>query len=439
MMEKKLRNKSQYYPDLEYISPEFEFHSQIGSGYRLAQLGDLGEAYDRLAKYDIPDVELNFDIARRSIDYFMDQISPCAFVDFEDSFDSMDKRKAIGFGAQRNGIFSRSDPNMYDYLLNYVTLCKRQISHIIINASQKDEVRVEDKTPRLFMSFPPEHTFLATMILGEFLDQFVDNRFCTNLSVSTVGDSMQNGAGKLYFDKMDVKAYKYCTDTSAQDSSVSPVFINMVYDAIKLKYDLNEEEDMMFENVRFNSIYKMVNMNGHLYLVPRGLGSGDYLTIVINIMWRYYMFLESYNHDLDKVNSENVVIICGDDFACSSDYGDLNMNSKYAKIEWAGHPVTWEEMDFCSIRFSPYIHHDPNKVLAVLNNRKKRQHILSPESEMQRLGGLLRVLSDEKVYNEILRRMFLLTQKHPETLLSYRNLFISYDDLYQTYNTYIEN
>lgn len=439
LMTKRLRDRSQFYPEFDELPVDLVKHSQIGSGYKIAELGDLDEVYDRLAKYDILDKPLKREIALMSINYFMDKIHPCDFIEPEGAYDSMDKSKSIGFGAQSNKIFSREDPRMYDYLMKYVELSKVTPHHVVINAAQKDEVRVQDKTPRLFTSFPPEHTFLATIVLGDFMDQFLDHRFCTDMSISTVGDSIQTGAARFYYEELSKLPYVYCTDTSAQDSSVSPEFINMVYDQIKLKYTLTDEEDSMFEAVRFNSINKLMSVNGDVYLVPRGLGSGDYLTIVINIMWRYYMFLENYKHPLETVLDDNRLIICGDDFACSSLYPDLDLSSTYAKIEWAGKPITWDEMDFCSIKFKPYIHHDPKKVLAVLNLRKKKVHQLSPEHEMQRLGGILRVLSTEEVYNIVLNRMRVLVHKHPETLITFRNLYISFEDLYYCYNTYILN
>jgi hypothetical protein len=437
LQNKKLRDRSQYYPDLNELEINLKTHSQIGSGYKIAELGNLDEVYDRLAKFDIDDKPLNRKLALDAVKTFTDKIGSCSLIEPDGAYDSMNKSSSIGTGAQLMGIFSREDPRMYEYLMGYLEKSKVQRCHCIINGAQKDEVRVEDKTPRLFTSFPPEHTFLASVMLGDFMDQFLDHRFCTDGSISTVGDSIQCGAGRYYYDQLNRRPYVYCTDTSAQDSSVSAEFINLVYDEIKLKYDLSEEEDMMFENVRFNSVYKMMNINGEVFLVPRGLGSGDFLTIVINIMWRYYMFLCSYNHPLETVLEDNTVIICGDDFACSSNYNDLNHDSEYAKIEWAGKPVDWDDMDFCSIKFKPYIHHDPKKVMSVLNLRKKKQHCLSPEHEMQRLGGLLRVLSNEKVYNEILSRMSKLANEYPETQLSFRNLFISYDDLFYCYNSYI--
>jgi hypothetical protein len=436
-MTKKLRDRSQFYPDFNKLVDEVVFHSQIGEFYKLAELGSLDEVYERLGKYDKMDLPLDLEMATKAISYFVDKIGNCDVIEFDGAYSYMDKTKSIGFGAQTKGIFSREDPLMKRYLQDYIDVCSKELTHVVINAAQKDEVRVSTKTPRLFTSFPPEHTFVATMLLGDFMDQWVENRFTTTGNINSVGDSIQNGAAALYFEELDKRPFKYCTDTSAQDASVSPVFIDMCYSAIKLKYQLTPEEDMMFENLRFNSINKLMNVNGDLYMVSRGLGSGDYLTIVINIMWRYFLFLTSYNHDIKKVEEENTVIICGDDFICSSEHSDLNHDSKYAGIDWAHQPVEWEDMDFCSIKFKPYIHHDPNKVHAVLSLRKKKQHMLSPEHEMQRLGGILRVLSDYETYEHILHLMYVLMQKCPETTFAYMSLFITYEELFSNYNDYL--
>jgi hypothetical protein len=324
---------------------------------------------------------------------------------------------------------------MYEYMKEYVKCASDFPHHVIVNASQKDEVRVITKTPRLFTAFPPEHTLSASMCLGDFLRQFLKHRFCKDHSISSVGDAVQNGAAAYYRLVMDCHPYVYCTDTSAQDSSISPEFINMVYDQIKLKYEFTDSQENLFESVRFNSVNKMMNVNGNLYLVPRGLGSGDYLTTVINIMWRLYMVLENYNHDLSTFYEDNIVIICGDDLIMSSEYSDLDLNSKYAQIEWAGGPVSWVEMDFCSIRFEPYVHHDPTNVLAVLYHRKKKVHVLSPVLELQRLGGLLRVLSTKEVYNLILKMMKDVLRKNPELEDVYDSMYISFDELFSNYNT----
>lgn len=438
LMNKRLRNRSQYYPDHYELPVSVEHHSQLGGGYGLAQLGVMDEVFDRLAKYDLVDQPLKRNIAADSINYFLDKIHPCSLIEFDGALESMDLTKSIGFGAQKKKIFSRQDPAMLEYLRDYVEKSKLQTYHIIVNGAQKDEIRVDGKTPRLFCSFPPEHTFLATIVLGDFVDQFLSHRFCLDGSISTIGDSVQTGAAQHYYEELSKRPYAYCTDTSAQDSSVTTEFINMVYDAIKMKYELDEESSNLFEAVRFNSINKLMNVNGHVFLVNRGLGSGDYLTTIINIMWRYYMFLENYNHKYEDVLLDNTIIICGDDFACSSEHPDLNLNSSYAKIEWAGKPITWEEMDFCSLHFRPYVHHDPIKVEAVLNLRKKKLHQLSPVHEMQRLGGLLRVLSNERIYNLIVSKMSKLVSDYPETRKAYRDLYISYEDLYLCYNSYIQ-
>ncbi len=435
LMNKKLRGSSQYYPELRDFPVDLDLHSQIGDGYNLAKLGSLDEFYDRLAKYDIDDVPLNRDVALMSINYFLDRIGSCTYTDVEKAYTELDFSKSIGFGAKESKIFARSDPRMKEYLFKYVELSSMSTHHCIVNASQKDEVRVSTKTPRLFTAFPPEHTFLATVVLGDFLRQFLKHRFCVDHSVSSVGDSIQNGAAAYYKLVLGQHPYLYCTDTSAQDSSVSPEFLNLVYDQIKLKYDFNQDDEMLFEAVRFNSIHKLVNANGDLYLVNRGLGSGDYLTIVINIIWRLYLILENYNHDLSTYFQDNCTVICGDDLAMSSKFSDLDLNSKYAKIEWAGRPVSWDEMDFCSVKFSPYIHHDANKVLAVLNNRKKRVHCLSPALELQRLGGILRVLSNKEIYLLVLSKMTQLVEDHPELEDDYLSLFVTYEELFSNYNS----
>lgn len=430
-----MKAKSQYYPELRDLNVDLSVHSQIGSGYKLADLGSLDEFHDRLAKYDIADLPLNYVLADKAIGYFTDQIISCSFVPFNGAFDRMDKSKSIGFGAKKLGCFSRLDPLMKEYLEDYVYASSQFPHHVIVSASQKDEIRVETKTPRLFTSFPPEHTFLATIVLGDFLRQFINNRFCVNKCISAVGDAAQNGALVYYKEELSRRPFLYCTDTSAQDTSVTTQFLNLVYDKIKLLYTMDTEDENLFEAVRFNSINKLMNVNGQLYLVKRGLGSGDYLTIVINIMWRLYMILENYKYDIDKFFDENTVIICGDDLIMSSNYGDLDLSSKYAKIEWAGKPVTWAEMDFCSMKFLPYIHHDENKVRAVLTLRKKKQHSLSPVFELQRLAGLLRTLTNKKLYNEILDIMIELTKKN-DLYLEFDNLYISYDLLFMQYNTY---
>lgn len=387
-----------------------------------------------MGKYDLIDQPLNIEIALKAIRTFTDKIDECFFVDIESAYDSMDKTKSIGFGATNCGVFSRADPLMKDYLYDFVKQSQIETKHILITASQKDEVRVSTKTPRLFTSYPPEHTFLATIVLGDFFRQFCDHRFTIDGTPSAVGDPMQLGALAEYYHQMSKHKYSYATDTSAQDSSVSAEFIHMVYDEIKSKYDLDSDENNMFETVRFNSIYKYMNINGDVYLVPRGLGSGDYLTIIINIMWRYYMVLENYNHNLDLFEKENTVVINGDDLIMSSDYGDLDLNSKHAKIEWANTHIPWEEMEFCSLKFKPFIHHDPKKVRAVLNLRRKRKHMLEPACELQRLGGLLRTLSTREVYDEILHKMITIVLEDRDLFDLFESLIVDYEVIFDQYN-----
>jgi len=53
--------------------------------------------------------------------------------------------------------------------------------------------------------------------------------------------------------------------------------------------------------------------------------------------------------------------------------------------------------------------------------------------EMQRLGGLLRVLSTRDVYDEILGKMAVLRDRH-NLFEEFENLWISYDELWENYN-----
>lgn len=432
LMERKMKSRSQFYPYIEDIS--FNPHSQIGDSYSLAQLGSLDELYDRLAKYDKEDLPLNRALARRAIKEFTDKVGNCGVVPYQESIDHMDKSKSIGFGAQKWGIFSRGDPKMSQYYSDWFEAMQRDTHFIIVSASQKDEVRVVGKTARLFMSFPPEHTLAATHVLGDFMRKFVEHRVGTDGSISSVGDAPQCGALYWYKEMLNEHPYLYCTDTSAQDSSVTREFMEMVYDEIELLYDYNDEERNIFNTVRHNSINKLVNMNGHLYLVPRGLGSGDFLTIVINIMWRYYMILENYQHNIDDVLRDNRIIICGDDLIMSSEFSDLNLDSKYAGIEWKRKPISWAEADFCSLKFEPYIHHDPIKVMSVVKLRRKLSQVHSNKAEMNRLGGLLRVLSNKNIYDHILDMMIKLVDEEPELENDFRNMYVEYDFLFSTYN-----
>jgi hypothetical protein len=438
-MVKKLKSSSQYYPELSLVDSLVTFHSQLGDDYKIAELGCVDELYDRLAKYDIPDIPLNRKVAIDAISHFLSPIQPFKCITKREAYGLMDLSKSVGFGASSKKIYTREDERMYQYMKDYAKLTSEQIHHVIINAAQKDEVRVSSKTPRLFTSFPPEHTFLCLIVLCRFMDQFQNHSFCKDGSISTVGDSIQDGAVKHYYNVLNKRPYKYCTDTSGQDSSVSGEFLDLFYSMLETKIDFDcEEERAWYRSIVFNSKNKLLNVNGDLYLVRRGLGSGDYLTIVINIIWRFYMFVENYNHKYEDILRDNTLAICGDDFICSSQFNDLDLNSKYAKIEWAGKPVEWDDMDFCSLKFVPYIHHDPVKVKAVLEMRKKKVHMLSPKLEMQRLGGLLRVLADYKTYQRILAIMVRLVEDHPETRDDYDSLFISYNDLWNSYNLYIE-
>jgi hypothetical protein len=90
------------------------------------------------------------------------------------------------------------------------------------------------------------------------------------------------------------------------------------------------------------------------------------------------------------------------------------------------------------MKLHPYVHHDPVKVMAVLNLRRQKQNMLNPSAELQRLGGLLRVLSNEEIYKIILLKMRGLVKKHPNLLNEFKSLYISYSRLYETYNSTIE-
>lgn len=435
-MTKRMSKNSQYYTDLDVLN-NILVHSQIGDEYDLAQLGDLGDLLDKLANYDREDLPINSKCAHKAIDHFLDQIQELDFSTYESALKIIQNDKSIGFGAKDLGVLSRDDPLMENYLSNYYEASADLVHHVIITASQKDEVRPLGKQPRLFMSYPPEHTFLAIICLNDFMEKFKNLRFTLDKSCSAVGDSPQNGAAAYYKDKLTKMPYLYATDTKAQDSSVSPEFIELVYSKIKSKFrKMKPFQENLFDAVRFNSLNKYVNVNGHIYLINRGLGSGDYLTTIINIMWRLYLIFDNYNHDLDNYFFDNVTIINGDDLAMSSKFDNLDLNSRHATIEWAGKPVKLEEMDFCSLRFSPFVHHDPKKVLAVLGKRNPRIHMLSPFYQLQRLGGLLRVLSTRDVYETILRLMKRLAKQH-NLQKEFIDLFVSYDVIYQSYNNYL--
>jgi hypothetical protein len=443
-MRKKLSKKSQYVRDFEYgPPPTLDFYSQLSTEYALAKLGDMDELLDRLGKFDKVDLPLNSAAAMRAIKHFLDPIKTSDFVSRDDAFQNLNKLSSVGFGARSKGIDSRNDPKMRSYIDEYIDLCSETPHQCLITASQKDEMRafekskktgkMEIKTPRLFMSYPVEHTYLAVIVLGDLVRQLHENTFCTTGSVSAVGDSMQNGALAHYKRELGKRPFLYCTDTSGQDASVSAEFMHLVYDEIRTKFHLTTEEENMFQTMRINSIDKVVSVNGAVYSVPRGLASGDYLTIIINMMWRLYLIYDNYNHDLDDYCKHNTTIICGDDLVMSSDYDDLDLSSRHADIKWAGKPVPWDEMDFCSCRFTPYIHHEPSKVRAVLDGRRKISHHGDPTMEMSRLGGLLRVLSDYPTHCLITERMERLRDRH-NLCQEFDSLWVSYEMLYAVYN-----
>jgi hypothetical protein len=354
----------------------------------------------------------------------------------------MNKSASSGSGGKRQGIMTRSSPKMVKYLSDYIDLAAIGDVKCVINGSQKDELRTfevneagtwELKDPRFFTSYPPEHNFLSCMCLGDFVRQFYQSSFMKNGFVSAIGDSPQHGCMKYYFDKLRERPFAYCTDTSKQDSSVPAWFIRAVFDRIMTKYDLDEEDTNMFNNVISNSIYKVVNVNGMLYLVPRGLGSGDYLTTILNVFWRFYMVVENYKRPLSSFFADNTVIINGDDLVMSSNYDDLDLSSKYAKIKWAGKPVNWAEMDFCSTKFLPDIHYDSLKMNSVLDKRVQKSQALHPASEMQRLGGLLKIHVDETFYNKVLARMKCLRDEcdlHKEFSVE----FFTYSEVWSWFN-----
>jgi len=435
---RKLGTKSAFVRDLSVpFTGKPEYCSQLGGGYSLAELGSLDELLDRLQKYDKVDLPLQRDRALMAIRHFTDKIGHCEFLTPLIAYGEMEANSSPGYGARENGVNSRKDPKMLEYLAGYYHASLKQPHHVIISASQKDEMRAWEngkvKTPRLFTAYPPEHTFLATIVLGDFLRQFYEHRFCVDGSVSAVGDPMQKGAMAVYEKELDKRPFLYCTDTSGQDASVSREFIEMVYAEIRTKFVLDEDDSSLFDAVRFNSVHKMMSVAGQFYLVSRGLGSGDYLTVVINIMWRLYMILDNYHHRVENYFEDNTTVINGDDLIMSSEFGDLDLNSRHATITWAGRPVTWAEMDFCSTRFRPYIHQDAQKVRAVVYGRRRAAHQLHPDLEMQRLGGLLRVLSNREVYDEILGKMEVLRDKH-NLFQEFDDLWISFEELWENYN-----
>lgn len=427
-MKKKTSKKSQYYR--ENFNGSVELQSQLGSlGYDLAKLGSEEEFYDRLRKYDREYFNLLPDCLEIVHNHYFDNIKTCYLIDKLDAFRLLNKDAAVGFGGSLEGIRDRRDPRLFQYLEDYLDVP----TQCIINASQKDEVRVVGKTPRLFMSYPVEHVFMSTMVLHDFSEQFYENSYLKKGIASSVTDSPQNGAMALYKKDLMERRYLYATDTSAQDSSINPEFINFVYAWIKDKMVLDHVSNVWFERIRHNSVNKLVSMNGACYMVRGGLGSGDYLTLIINIMWRLYMVLDNYSFDLKKFFEENTVIINGDDLVMSSDHL-LDLNSRHAKIEWKGMPIDISELDFCSMKFHPYIRHDYEKCLAVLNCRKKKRFVGLSSMEMQRLGGMLRLCVNPEFHAIILKRMNQLRKDYPETEQSFWSLVIDWDSVYYSYN-----
>jgi hypothetical protein len=443
---KKLPKKSQYAHHPNFLSTVKINHSQIGEGYDLARLGDMEALFSGLSNYDKIDQPADEESLQFTLNYFLGKFKKCGLLDITTAHNEMNKLASSGSGAKRQGIYSRSDPRMMKYLEDYVNLAAIGDVKCVINGSQKDELRAFEaneegkwalKDPRFFTSYPPEHNFLSCICLGNFVKQFYENSFFKNGYVSAIGDSPQKGCMKYYFDQMRKRPFAYCTDTSKQDSSVPAWFIQAVFDRIISLYDLDEEDRNMFDNVVSNSIYKVINANGQLYLVPRGLGSGDYLTTIMNVFWRFYMVVENYERPLSSFLADNTVIINGDDLIMSSEHEDLDLSSKYAKIKWAGKPVSWEEMDFCSTKFLPDIHYDSLKMRSVLDKRVQKSQALHPKSEMQRLGGLLKIHVDESFYNDVLSRMKNLRDEFDLHNDFYTEYF-SYDEIWSWYNISIK-
>jgi hypothetical protein len=433
---KKLSKKSKFGHHLNYVSGTKQYQSQTGDGYDLVILGDMGHAFDQLAKYDKHDEPASADALKFTLKYFLEWIKKCEVMDITLAQQQMNMSSSSGFGAKRAGISSRSSPKMQLYLMEYLNLAGVGPVKCVISGSQKDELRVHDKLARFFTSYPPEQTLLSCIVLGDFVRQFYSRSFSKDGFVSAIGDAPQKGSMKVYYNELRKRQFAYCTDTSAQDSSVPVWFIRVVLEQIMAKYDLDEIEQNWFDNVISNSIYKAVNIAGYVYLVPRGLGSGDYLTTIINVMWRFYMVVENYNRPLTEFFKHNTVIINGDDLIMSSDFNDLDLSSRYASIKWAGRPVSWEDMDFCSCKFLPDIHYDSLKMRSVLDKRVQVSQTLHPESEMERLGGLLLIHVDESFYKEVLSRMQKIRDEY-SLFLEYERKYVSYDQLWSAFNIVI--
>jgi hypothetical protein len=391
---------------------DFEFQSQTGESYGLGVLGNLDEQLERMSNFDHDDSVLNETTLCSNLEYVFGHIKICEFSDFDDIMANINFDAAVGFGAKQQGILSRRDEDLYDYIAEYISLCQQCPHQSIITASQKDELRPEDidtgkiKTPRLFFSCPVEQTFVARFVLGDFVRQFYSSSFCKDGFVSGVGDPTQRGAMAYVKDKMMSYSYQYCTDTKAQDSSVPASYINAFYDKLATKYNLDSAQKNLFETCRLNSIYKLVSVAGYLYEIPGGLASGDFLTMVINISFRHYLLLDSYcigKSDfsklcIEKFYQEVCPIIVGDDCIFASNDATINVKHHIAQVKGGLVPI--EKLDFCSVSFYPYIHHSPDKVRAVLKMRHKKAHSQLPNLHMKILGGILSVLSNEEVYNE---------------------------------------
>jgi len=404
--------------------------SQLAEEYGLAKLGLLGDQIERLGKYDRPDKPLNRLLAQKAIDYYLEWIPqevPCTF---EEAVENLNFSASTGFGAKNAGIKTREDPKLLDYLRSYL---QHSPISVVINASQKDEVRSTKKTPRLFMSYPVEHTFASSLILSRLVSTLYTKTYATCGFASAIGDAPQRGSFVEYRRRLLKHPYFYATDTKSQDSTVTRDFINMVYDKLREKLILDPVQECIFDGLRLNSIHKTVNLAGTFYSVDTGLGSGDYLTSIINMIWRMYMFYCSYNHDISTVHEDNEIIILGDDFVCSSKYDDLNMDSEYATIVWAGRPIPMEDLDFCSLKFLPFVHHDPEKVLSVFKLRKNRQHSMSYRMQLVRMAGLLRCCTEKYVYDIILDHMHKCSERWKVDI---SDLIIPYDEVFSNYNFY---
>lgn len=436
-MNRKMSNRSSFYPidlqsEIVYHSDiRYDFHSQLGSSYQLANLGNIKEHLDRFTNYDRSDLPIKRDLARMAINHFFKHITKTDPIPPLAAYAELNKNSSIGTGAKALGILNRLDDDLIEYLNRYIN---GDIWNCYIVASQKDELRVSGKTPRLFMSYPVEHTFAATITMKNFCSQFYKNGILSGKTCSSVGDAPQHGAFATYKHLLEQFPFKYATDTKSQDSSVSTEFINLVYDKIKEKINLNSTFEHYFELVRYNSINKLTLLNGHLFMLKRGLASGDYLTLIINIIWRLYMVLDNYNHDIKTFWDDNFVIICGDDLVMSSKFSDLNLSSRHATIEWAGKPISNDLLDFCSVKFYPSIHHSSDKILSVLALRRKTLYSGVPSLEMQRLGGLLRVLSDKNCYDKILIEMKKLMLLFPHTEIEFYNQYVDYSQMFNSYN-----